>query len=645
MGPNRDSYFDLPENRKIATSAPLILDCVASPTSGAPSRTSCDDIPCTETILISWFPSQNYEQKMTQSTTPSTSSFSRRLRQPKYIIAIVLIAVIVVSAVTAAYFFSLPKAASPYKIVTGTSPQIRYLVFNVQTVRDVRVRQAIAYAVDRNAIDSNVFANQTQPLYSLVPPALPYSQPVFKNSYGASPNLTKAEALLTQAGYNSSKAGKLSLDLWYNSDGHYGDTEPTVALVLKTSIELTGMVTVNLKSEPWASYRSDSSAGNFPLFLLGWYPDYFDSDDYVSPFLSTTSTLGAHYSNSTMDNWISSEGQTVNDTTRSNLFSQIQNKLATDVPYIPLWQGSANIGYRSDINGVVLHPVVFKYDIMSRSGTTQLNVGTTDSVVCLDPACAYDYFSIEIINSVFDTLLVYAPNSTTLLPGLATQVPSLANGGISSDGMNYTYHLRQGVKFSDGTPFNATVMKWSIERVIALGDPASPNYDAAKYGPSAAFLLFDVGKIGNNTNWTTQTNDRIIVLDTYTIRFQLAKPVSFFNELMAFSVSAPVSMSAYSKTTGQPDTPVSKIVGTGPYIVSSYTPSQSITLTSTSNYYNSGLYSSYGYSTIPILTKVVITFFSDATGLKNALLSSQIDMAYRTLNPQDITALAKQYGS
>src|SRR5439155_654807 len=97
------------------------------------------------------------------------------------------------------------------------------------------------------------------------------------------------------------------------------------------------------------------------------------------------------------------------------------------------------------------------------AGTPTTSIRTT---MC-HHACAYDYFSIEIINQVFDTLLVYAPNDTTLLPGLATQVPSLANGGISSDGMNYTYHLRQGVKFTDGTPFNATVMKWSIERVIA----------------------------------------------------------------------------------------------------------------------------------------------------------------------------------
>jgi len=216
--------------------------------------------------------------------------------------------------------------------------------------------------------------------------------------------------------------------------------------------------------------------------------------------------------------------------------------------------------------------------------------------------------------------------------------------------MNYTYHLRQGVKFTDGTPFNATVMKWSIERVIALGDPGgdpptNPNYDAAQYGGSAAFLLYQVGGLGNNT-FSTQTNDRIIVLDPYTIRFHLSKPLSFFNELMAFSVSAPVSMSAYSKTQGQADTPVSKIVGTGPYMVTDYTPSTGpIVLQKNPNYYNPGIYSSYGIPSIPGISKINISLFSTATGMKNALLSGQIDMAYRQLNPQDITSLQSKYGS
>src|SRR5437867_8924791 len=64
------------------------------------------------------------------------------------------------------------------------------------------------------------------------------------------------------------------------------------------------------------------------------------------------------------------------------------------------------------------------------------------------------------------------------------EVPSRANGGISADGLTYTFHLRSGVTFSDGTALNSSVVKRSIDRVMRL------NLDG-----SAAFPLYDVGAL------------------------------------------------------------------------------------------------------------------------------------------------------
>src|SRR5437879_4984530 len=95
-----------------------------------------------------------------------------------------------------------------------------------------------------------------------------------------------------------------TIPLWYNSDGHYGDTEPTVAQVIANSIEKTGKVHVQVNSEPWAQYTTDFGNGKLPFFLLGWYTDYYDPDDYASPFLGTAgaASLGSPTSNSTMNN-------------------------------------------------------------------------------------------------------------------------------------------------------------------------------------------------------------------------------------------------------------------------------------------------------------------------------------------------------
>lgn len=342
------------------------------------------------------------------------------------------------------------------------------------------------------------------------------------------------------------------LELWYNNDGHYGDTEDELATVLQSSIEACGRIDVTLRSDPWAVYRQNWVNGQMPAFLLGWYPDYFDSDDYISPFLTTSgaASLGSFYSNTTMNQWITEEQTTTNSATRQQRFTSIQNQLAVDAPYIPLFSGNAHVAYEDSVQDVVLHPVSFKWFIMDKPGTTELNASTTDRIISLDPASAYDYFSIEIINQVFDTLLVYEPNTATVLPGLTTGLPT-----VSTDGMNWTFSLRPGLQFSDGTELNATVVARSIDRAIRLD-----------IGGSAAFLLYDVGALGrdatngNNTPLGTMEvspNDRDIT-------FHLSRPVSFFGDLMAFSVAAPVPWS-YSQTGQQPST-VGNVIGSGPYM-------------------------------------------------------------------------------
>ena len=422
----------------------------------------------------------------------------------------------------------------------------------------------------------------------------------------------------------------LKIDLWYNSTEHYGPTEPAVAQVLKSSLEATGKLTVNLRSEPWTTYTADFGNQRLPFFLLGWYPDYFDSDDYVSPFLSTSgaASLGSGYNDSQMNTWLAQEAASTDDAVRAGIFQQIQNKLATDVPYIPLWQNPSDVEYSNTVSDVFLHPVSVKWFVMNKTSATSITGGTTDSITSMDPASAYDYFSIEMINQLFDTLLVYDTQATTLVPGLATVVPTVANSGISADGLTYTYHLKPNVKFADGTAFNSTVMKWSIDRAIKLNIPGS-----------AAFLLYDVGALGRDaSNGNNTPVGAITTPDPSTIVFHLNRAVGFFNGLMAFSVSAPVSMRAYTNTSQQLDT-VGKVVGTGPYNLTGYTPSQRAVLTANANYYNPGLYAARGIPRIPVLNQVTLTLSYTAQTLKQAIETHAIDVAYRSLLPADILDL------
>jgi peptide/nickel transport system substrate-binding protein len=102
-----------------------------------------------------------------------------------------------------------------------------------------------------------------------------------------------------------------------------------------------------------------------------------------------------------------------------------------------------------------------------------------------DPALDYESAGLGVILNVYDTLIFYNyddPNS--FVPNIATEVPSLENGGISADGKTYTWKIRQGVKFHDGSMMTVEDVAYSFQRGILQGGSASPQCCSPK--PSSA---------------------------------------------------------------------------------------------------------------------------------------------------------------
>lgn len=95
----------------------------------------------------------------------------------------------------------------------------------------------------------------------------------------------------------------------------------------------------------------------------------------------------------------------------------------------------------------------------------------------LDPALAYETAGGEIIQNIFDTLIGYnGADPNTFVPALATEVPSVENGGISADGTVYTFKIREGVTFHDGTPLTPEDVAYTFVRGILQGGTVSPQW-------------------------------------------------------------------------------------------------------------------------------------------------------------------------
>ena len=257
------------------------------------------------------------------------------------------------------------KKEGKFNVIEVPGGFIRYVCLNtkVDPTKEVKVRQALAAAIDRQDIANKVFRGTVEPLYSMIPNGMWSHIDVFKEKYGDT-NIDLAKKLLKEAGYDESNP--LQIELWYTPT-HYGDTEADLAQVLKEQWEKTGAIKVTIKSAEWGTYVDYIRKGQLQVYLLGWYPDYLDPDDYTTPFLKSTanSWSGTGYANPTVDELLTKAQTLTDQNERAKLYEQVQKILAEDVPYIPLIQGKLFVVTSPKVKGVEIGPdMIFKYSTL-----------------------------------------------------------------------------------------------------------------------------------------------------------------------------------------------------------------------------------------------------------------------------------------
>ena len=192
----------------------------------------------------------------------------------------------------------------------------------------------------------------------------------------------------------------------------------------------------------------------------------------------------------------------------------------------------------------------------------KLIFGTNSGPTDLDPQNALDPSSFNVINQVCEGLFTYNltdPNFS-IIPNLA------ANKGtwfINSTDAWYTVSLRSNVSFHDGTKFNATAVKFTFDRLGYLIDNsmAMAGYFYEYYDPDAEISY----PIINET----------IIIDEYTVRFELNKPYGPFEALLCFPASyilSPTSTPQFNLI----DTITGDLVGTGPFVYDHYLPDEEV---------------------------------------------------------------------
>jgi peptide/nickel transport system substrate-binding protein len=222
------------------------------------------------------------------------------------------------------------------KVWHGSGAQIQYLCFQTKNApfNDSRVRMAVAAALNRTDVTERVFLGLANPLYSIIPPGMLGHTEAFADLGEA--NYTLTTSLLNQAGYN--QGNKLQFELWYESSGHYPQSEQQ-ALLYKQALEASGVITVTLRHADWASYKLNRDNEIMQAYVYGWYPDYVDPDDYA--FLYWASWLHTNYDNATQTAYYDQARATTNTTLRTELYGKIDDIAVQECSVVPLWVSGA----------------------------------------------------------------------------------------------------------------------------------------------------------------------------------------------------------------------------------------------------------------------------------------------------------------
>ena len=244
-----------------------------------------------------------------------------------------------------------------------------------------------------------------------------------------------------------------------------------------------------------------------------------------------------------------------------------------------------------------------------------LVVGGTEVPSHLDPAVVYELYASNILFNTTNRLVEAQPGTGEIGPGIAEEWE------VSDDDLTYTFTLREGVTFHDGSDLTSEDVKWSLERAVNINHPES-----------AAFLLGGI--------------ETIETPDDYTVVITLTEPSATFLPRLNYTVATilPSDGDVYTA----PDQPLEEpsageaeefindqeIVGSGPYELTQYTPGESLTLEAFDDYWGEP----------PAIDTVQVQFFESSAQMTNAMSAGEIDFNYNEFTPAERTALGQEDG-
>lgn len=223
-----------------------------------------------------------------------------------------------------------------------------------------------------------------------------------------------------------------------------------------------------------------------------------------------------------------------------------------------------------------------------KSGGT-ITIGLAQDIVAVDPAFAYDFSTGPVVNQITEGLLKFNEKGEL--------EPNIAKDWENPDDLTYIYHLRDDVKFSDGTPMTIDDVIFSMERIK---DPKTASY----------------------VGWMYDNVDKIEKTDEWTVKVTLSKPDALFKYAPATTAGHVISKAYFEENKENFGKPDGGLVGTGPFKYVSWQTGSEIVLEKNENYWNKD----GGPYVDKAVYKVIPEGTTRITGLKTGQLNIAVEL-------------------
>jgi ABC-type transport system substrate-binding protein len=334
---------------------------------------------------------------------------------------------------------------------------------------DLRVRQAVAMAVNKAAIADALYPPTAEIATQFVPPGM-FGHTDGLPGWAYAPD--RARELLAEAGYPDG----FETTLWVMpvSRSYYPQPD-LVGEAVQADLAAVG-IRAEIVRYDWGIYLDKVFAGQADLFMLGWMADYPDASNFLDTFFGAGSDDSLGPKLPELVETLYQAGSTVHAADRQALYDRANRLIHDQIPAVPVVHNSSAIAFHKDVQHIQASPLsIESFAPVSVQGEQDLIFARAADSVGLDPVDESDLESVMVCAQIMEPLVTFKPGTTEIVPALAERWE------VSDDLLIWTFYLRQGVRFHDGTALDAEAVAFNFRRWWDEDDPYHVGHTGSFY--------------------------------------------------------------------------------------------------------------------------------------------------------------------